>query len=327
MGCNQLTAGTRKELITIVSTINKNYLLPLSVTANSLLQNKGKRSRIDWFVFESEVSAEEKIGFDQFYRETDIRFHWVTLSAREFENLSTWGRAVPRMYQRLAIPDFFQDRASRVLYLDADLLVLGDIEELLDVELGDKAVAAVQDMVIPRVSSPLGLSNYKQMGLPLQTHYFNAGILLMNLPVWREESIVERALEYLKTAKNVGLMDQDGLNAVLHSSWLPLHYRWNIIGSVAGRPFFKAKHLDRALYEEAMKSPGIVHFAGHLKPWQIGRLGSRWDADYKECLSLQHLDYSLDATRKARKYSFYDRYLRSCLYLLERELWKRVRRF
>ena len=318
------TIAKKKEVITIASTIDKNYLVPLSVSAYSLLENKGEASRIDWFVFESGVSEEAKNDFNRFFSDTDINFHWVTHSVAEFEHLPNRGRAVPRMYQRLVIADFFSADISTILYLDVDILVLGNIEELCNVELDSMAIGAVQDMAIPTVSSPLGLSKYKEMGLSPETHYFNAGVLLMNLPIWRQERISERTLSYLKTSEHIGLMDQDALNAILHSSWKPLHYRWNVIGSVAGRCFFKARHLEKAQYDEAVRKPGIVHFGGYLKPWLIPRLGNRWDAEYKQYLAHQGLDYTFDSSIRANLYSLYDRNFRSYFYPLEREIWKRI---
>jgi lipopolysaccharide biosynthesis glycosyltransferase len=319
-----MKAPTIKKVMTIASTIEKNYLLPLSVTAYSLLKNKGKATRIDWYVFESGVSEEEKKQFDRFYRGTDITFHWVTLSATEFGHLPHRGRFIPRMYQRLVIADFIPADLSTLLYLDADLLVLGDIEELSHVRLNGMAVGAVQDMVVPTVSSPLGITQYEEMGISPDTPNFNTGVLLMNLPVWRRERISERALSYIETSERIGLMDQDALNAILHTSWKPLHYRWNVIAGVAGRRFFKARHLDKVQYDEAVSKPRIVHFGGYLKPWLIHRLGNRWDAEYKQYLADQPLDYSFDTGIRANLYSAYDRFFRSYLYPLERGVWKRT---
>lgn len=320
-----MKTATEKKVITIASTIEKNYLLPLSVSAYSLIRNKGKASCINWFVFETGLSDRAKNDFDHFYRNTDIRFHWITLSTKDFEHLPLWGRAAPIMYQRLIIADFFSSDIHTILYLDADLLVLGNIEELSDVELDNMAVGAVQDMVIPTVSSPLGLSKYKEMEIDPDTHYFNAGVLLINLPVWRKKQISKKTLSYLETYEHIGFMDQDALNAILYLSWKPLHYRWNIIGSVAGRRFFKARHLEKEQYDEAVRKPGIIHFGGYLKPWRIHRLGNRWDEEYKQYLLHQDLSYSFDFSMVASLYSLYDRYFRSYLYPLEREVWKRMR--
>jgi len=317
--------GTKNKVMTIASTIDANYLLPLSVLACSLMRNKGDTSRIDWFVFESGIPEQAKNDFDRHYRDSDIGFHWVTLSAAEFEHLPHWGRAVPRMYQRLVIADYLPTDISTILYLDADLLVLGNIEELRDVELDNMAVGAVQDMVIPTVSSPLGLSKHKEMGISPAAHYFNAGVLLMDLTMWRKERISQKTISYLEKSEQIGFMDQDALNAILHSSWKPLHYRWNVVGSVAGRRFFDPQHLDREQYDEAVRMPGIVHFGGYLKPWQIPRLGNRWDVEYKRYLAHQHLDYSFNSSMLGNLYSLYDRFFRWFLYSLEREVWKRIK--
>ncbi|MFH1156967.1 MAG: glycosyltransferase family 8 protein [Pseudomonadota bacterium] len=313
--------------ITIASTIDKNYLVPLGVTAHSLLNSKESASRIDWFVFESGIPHAARTEFEHFFEGSDITFHWIPCSQTRLGNLPLWGRAVPVMYQRLVIADFFPVDLKTILYLDADLLVLGDVEELFAVDLGDMAVGAVQDMAIPTVSSPLGLSRWKAMGVPADARYFNAGVLLMNLAVWRKECISDRMLSYLETASTVAMMDQDALNALLYLSWKPLHYRWNVIGSMAGRRFFKPKDLDPKQYIEAVENPGIVHFGGYLKPWVISRLGNRWDVRYKHFLSRQGIGSAYDTGLKSTLYSLYDRHFRQIGYPLERAVWSRLREF
>jgi lipopolysaccharide biosynthesis glycosyltransferase len=311
-----------KHNITIASTITKEYLLPLSVTVYSLLKNKRPGLRINWYVFESRIPDTDKAEFERLYYGTDITFYWISLAHIDLPSLPLWGRALPVMYQRLLIPDFFPAGIQKVLYLDADLLVLGNIEELFSESLGGKVIGAVQDMAIPTVSSPLGLSNYKTMNVSPKTPYFNAGLLLIDIPAWKKCCITEQTLSYLETTDHVAMMDQDALNAIMLNSWKPLHYRWNVIGSSAGRPFFNTQDLDKSQYDEAVRNPGIIHFGGYLKPWLIRGLGSKWDADYKHFLYSQGMRVAFDTTMKSTVYALYDRYFRSSFYPLERMVWR-----
>ena len=313
-----------KKTITIASTIGENYALPLNVTAASLLKNKGRSCKVEWYVFESDLTDETKSILERLYRDTDITFHWVHQPLSEFEHLPQGGRGVARMYQRLAIADYFPPELTTLLYLDADLLVLGNIEELMLTDLEDFVVGAVQDMAVPLVSSPLGLQDFQKMNILPDKPYFNAGVLLMNLTRWKQEHVTRRTMAYLESGKRIRLLDQDALNAVLHSVWKPLHYRWNVIGSIAGRPFFKAKHLNKKQYMESLSDPAIIHFGGYMKPWLIQKLGNKWDDEYNKVLANQGLDFVHQRTAKAAFYSLYDRYFRSCFYPLERAVWKHL---
>ncbi|MBD3378585.1 hypothetical protein GF406_26395 [candidate division KSB1 bacterium] len=312
------------DTIAIASTIGENYALPLNVTAASLLKNKGRSFKVDWYVFESDLTAETKSILERSYQGTDITFHWVHQPLSEFDHLPQGGRGVARMYQRLAIADSFPSELTTLLYLDADLLILGNIEELMSTDLEDHVVGAVQDMAVPTVSSPLGLHDFQKMNLSPDKPYFNAGVLLMNLTRWKQEGVTERAMAYLESARRVRLLDQDALNAVLHSAWKPLHYRWNVIGSIAGRGFFKAKYLNKKQYMESLSDPAIIHFGGYMKPWLIQTLGNKWDDEYNKVLADQELDFAYQRTTKAMFYSLYDRYFRSCLYPVERAIWKHL---
>jgi lipopolysaccharide biosynthesis glycosyltransferase len=313
-----------KNTITIDSTIGENYALPLNVTAASLLNNKGRSCKVEWYVFESDLTDETKSVLERVYRDTDITFHWVHQPLSEFEHLPQGGRGLARMYQRLAIADSFPPELTTLLYLDADLLVLGNIEELMLNDLENDVVGAVQDMAVPTVSSPLGLHDFQKMNIPPDKPCFNAGVLLMNLSRWKQEHVAEKALPYLESGIRIRLLDQDALNAVLYSAWKPLHYRWNVIGSIAGRPFFKAKHLNKKQYMESLSDPAIIHFGGYMKPWLIQKLGNKWDDEYNKVLANQGFDFVYQRSAKTAFYSLYDRYFRSCLYPVERAVWKHL---
>jgi lipopolysaccharide biosynthesis glycosyltransferase len=88
--------------------------------------------------------------------------------------------------------------------------------------------------------------------------YFNAGVLLIDLPLWRAERVSERALEYLARNPSSPICDQDALNVACDGRWTPLDPRWNF-----------QDHYDKVFADmEAEQLPGIVHFVTTLKPWK-----------------------------------------------------------
>ena len=122
-------------------------------------------------------------------------------------------------------------------------------------------------------------------------------------------------------------MDQDALNAVVEGRWKPLDLRWNLTAGLVERRHYHPKHSDIAQLQQAVANPGIVHFAGYLKPWIQPRLASRWAGDYVETLHQVFPEHRLDETLKSRCISFYDRQLRLFFYRLEHFMWKTMRGF
>jgi len=158
---------------------------------------------------------------------------------------------------------------KKVIYLDSDLLVLGDLAQLWDKDITDTFLLAVQDMGEPYVSSPRALNNFKELGIPAYYKYFNAGVMIINLNRWRAEQISRLALDYLEQNKAIiRWWDQDALNAVLAGNWSELDPRWNQIPHIFQYPSWKESPFDKNAYERIITDPFIIHFATSSKPWQ-----------------------------------------------------------
>ena len=189
-----------------------------------------------------------------------------TLSAHEpdsdlYQGLPTH-RYGPAVYQRINLPATIPGSVSRVLYLDSDILVLGNLKELWDRSLEGQPVGAVENF------SPTAC---RDIGVDRQS-YFNSGVLLMDLAIWRQEALHRTVTEYARDhADSLQFVDQCSLNAVLQGRWVRLPAKWNQQADVYS---VMARHADGCSYTvdelyEAFVAPGIVHFIGKKKPWKI----------------------------------------------------------
>jgi lipopolysaccharide biosynthesis glycosyltransferase len=161
------------------------------------------------------------------------------------------------IYTRLWVADFFPASVSKVLYLDSDMVVTGDIGGLWHAELGEAVLGAV---TIP------GSTRCAPLGIPEKFGYFNSGVLLIDLARWRRENVLERLIAYL-TANYDKIVDpdQDMLNACLYDRRLPLPYIYNAIS-----PFFFDYHplgIGDDELAAVRANARIVHFNGASKPW------------------------------------------------------------
>jgi len=180
------------------------------------------------------------------------RVEWLQPGLHEFGDLPLWGRMPVTTYYKLALPKMLPDSVRKVIWLDCDLIVNRDLGELYDLPLNGQPVLAAQDATVPLVSSRFGVSGFREMGIPPDARYFNAGVMVVNLASWRREGIVPRTIAYLKeNGRDVFFWDQEGLNAVLAGRWGELDSRWNQSASAP-----------------ATGEAWIVHFTGSLKPWK-----------------------------------------------------------
>lgn len=194
-------------------------------------------------------------------RGAEVVFHEV--ADAQVATLPQMDRIGSVMWYRVFLPQLLPD-VERVLYVDCDTIAKVDLEPLLNTDLADGALGAVRNVFEP------GQENHAaRLGLGSRLDYFNSGVMLMDLDVWRSERLGERVLEIARTrARDLKWPDQDALNLALAGRWRPLHPRWNAMNSL-----FYFDSLGGAFtaqqQNEVMSWPGILHFEGGSfnKPW------------------------------------------------------------
>ena len=187
-------------------------------------------------------------------------------------------------YVRLLMPALLPADVTRVIYLDADMLVRRDLGELWDEDQGGHALLAVQDYAAPCIDAPSTVlnfercqkylaanwpvANFRALGLPVDAKYFNSGLLVIDLAQWRREHYAEQVLECLRTHRqHVLWWDQYALNVVLAGKWRAIDQRWNQGAHIFVYPNWRESPFDRETFARLRTSPWIVHFCSPTKPW------------------------------------------------------------
>ncbi|MCF5839368.1 glycosyltransferase family 8 protein [Aeromonas veronii] len=151
-------------------------------------------------------------------------------------------------YYRFAIPEVLHN-VEKVVFIDADMIAIGDISTLWSIDMMDAIVAVVSDHI-------LGCDKEKQQVRGISSgRYFNAGFMLMDLRKWRENNISQQALKLLIDNNGFEHNDQDALNIVLQNKVIYLDEKWNV----------QPNHLAK----KDIPEPILVHFCGQEKPWHV----------------------------------------------------------
>ncbi|OCH85037.1 glycosyl transferase [Obba rivulosa] len=226
----------------IALTIDSAYAMPAAVAIRSaVIHTEG---RISFYVVDLGLTDDDKSRIRRSLPErADITILFLSPPEDGFsaEHGSTWAKV--DMLRVLPV--------ERVLYLDADVLVRASVRELWETDLCGNPVAAAQD-----VGFPMGHRGIQ--GAP----YFNAGVLLMNLALIREDAAGLQ--ERCRGMKEAEFHDQDALNAHFAGRWLPLNLKWNAqgLGTYADCASSEREKMDL----NAMCDPAIVHFTGPVNP-------------------------------------------------------------
>ncbi len=278
--------------IAIFAAADEGYAIPMATMMSSVLINHKGEMPITFYLSGDDIGAESKERLQSLAESHSAAVEWVNISAADAETLRESTRVSPKLrslsshaFDRLLMPRLLPEDLERVIYLDADLVVSGDIEELWNLPLGDYPILATQEYSIPTAADVCNIANiqtlsepdfthiFAVMGLEPDTKYFNSGVMLVNLNAWREKDITSQLLTCLSHhIQKCILWDQDILNAVLAKQWGELSPQWNSVTHLheAGSWRESESPYTEEAFNAALDNPKIIHFSTSRKPWKFG---------------------------------------------------------
>jgi lipopolysaccharide biosynthesis glycosyltransferase len=241
------------EDIQILFSCNEKYAAYLSVTLVSILKNTSRR--ICFYIVGDEISEESKRKLNVIAEVSGANIEFIAFPSGLVDHLpvGAWPKSI---YVKLLAPRLFPT-LDKIIWIDVDTLVLGDIARLWDTSLDSYALAATAEDTL----SPVHPARHRKR-LKLDGLYFNAGVLLLNLDYWRQSHISEEIVKFIEREKNLIFPEQDAINVVLHKQILPLDCRFN---------FFPLSELSSKAIQQ-FGEPVIVHFIVQQKPWRYRKI-------------------------------------------------------
>jgi lipopolysaccharide biosynthesis glycosyltransferase len=242
----------------LVLCCDENYARHAAVVIASALENLGTSFRPEITLLTPGLKPETEAGVLAVVERKGASASIVTVEEAPVDPwiLRRFGLA---SVLRLLMHRYLPVDASRAIYLDCDMAVLGDLGELWSASLAGMAVGAVRD-----------ISGDPDEHAAITSPYFNSGLLVVDLDAWRLQEIGDRCLRYLaERGGELRYPDQDALNHLLAGNWLELDPRWNLQSSIYGAIETQPDHLApvRAGLVSALHSPGVIHYTGDIKPW------------------------------------------------------------
>lgn len=240
-----------KEIPIFFST-DDNYIPYLDVAVSSLIENASKEFNYRIIILNTGLNGENVDKIKQNER-NGFKIDFVDIS-RDVDKIKSRLKNVYHFsivtYYRLFIASLFP-QYDKVIYLDCDLVVLGDISELYHTELGDNILGAAPEQFVQNTQE---FRSYAEQALGVDPdRYVNAGVLLMNLAQFRKNKIEEKFVALI-TEHDFDLLDPDQayLNYLCFGKIYVLPNGWN--------------KEPMPLVCEGEKN--IVHYALYKKPWQ-----------------------------------------------------------
>jgi len=168
-----------------------------------------------------------------------------------------WPVKLPAMYSRLLIPRLFKDY-DRVLFLDADTIILRNINPLLEVSMKDTPCAGMtpgrQNMSTARAHwMPHQFENPEKFPEYKNINAIQAGVMLFHIKNWNDTNLDKKVDKALTSKIKFKFVVQGLLGYVLKGNFTHLDYTWN----------------TRLSYTNTLKNINILHYTGGDKndPW------------------------------------------------------------
>jgi lipopolysaccharide biosynthesis glycosyltransferase len=214
------------------------------------------------FVGSRDITATQRRWFEA----NGIDVQEDTLSARVSSTDLMQQGMTPASLSRLVLAEHLAGRYRKILYVDADVTIPGDITRVFSLETGSSAFAAVRSAWFEktqgyeeeaRLRGFRREAHYQRLGMKEPFLYVNVGVMYIDVHEWNRLELTARAVEFIRRKAHLcQWYDQDVLNAIHENSVTELSPIWNMRFE---------ERLAEPMYDIAR--PIVRHHVGRRKPW------------------------------------------------------------
>ncbi len=281
-----------KDIIPIFFSCDDKYVPYLAVTLESITKHVSSNKFYELNILHAcSICPENQILISERYSRDNVKINFVDISLyieKFSKRLHTRDYYSKSTYYRLFIPNLYKEY-DKALYLDSDIVVLDDIANLYNIDLGDNLVGAIPDEAVSKVPE---FVNYviNRIKVENENHYFNAGVLLMNLKKLREIEFEDIFINLIdKVTFNVA-QDQDYLNTICKDQVHYIDKVWN-----------KMPLPDENIKDKDIK---LIHYNLSFKPWKLDNIlyeENFWDFAKKTNFYNQIVDEKKNYTKEMQE--------------------------
>jgi lipopolysaccharide biosynthesis glycosyltransferase len=245
------------DVIDIAFGIDGNYVPHLAAVIQSIMRH-APAARFRFIVLHPDVPQERQKLLES--SAPGASFVWTKVRDEDLPAFTQRGHFNRAIMLRLSLETVAPADCMRVIYLDTDVIVAGDIREVWETDLEGAPVAAVAD-AYQDMAEFAGRWTLPENDLG----YFNSGLLLIDLNQVRQGELFSETMRIIvEHDKALRFPDQCALNIVFWGHWKPLPLKWNVQRNNAIPAMSAELPLERRL-ENAW--PSMIHYTGPQKPW------------------------------------------------------------
>lgn len=291
--------------IAVCFSANDKYAPLLATTIASIIYNSSKENNYDIVVLTTGISDENKTKLmTQFAEHPNFSLRFVNVGAYVYgysfyiESDLTNTKYSDEIYFRVLVPTLFENY-SKVVFLDADLVVRDDIAKLYNTDIGENLVGAVRDYegIANCYNNNYERTKYRinEIGMKNFEDYFISGVMIINIDEFNK-SFESKTLLDLAVSKDWKQYDQDLFNYICKGKAKIIDAEWDFVEDIDGIFQSMPEHLFRE-YVASEKNPKIIHYSASRKPWL--KIDSKYNDDFWKYARLtKYNDYLISLKAK-----------------------------
>lgn len=250
-----------KNYVPIVYASNNDYVPYMAVSIQSILDNTSPNTvPLFYVLIDNDFSQENCEILEKQVRSHNSEIRFIRADEYFDSNLKSRIEHISiQTFYRLAIPSILSCY-NKVIYLDGDTVVNGDIGELFTTN--------VSDVYLSGVIAPAFVNKKHVSRLGIDTkNYVNAGVLVINNRLLIKDKVQERFMKAIE--KKYDCMDQDILNVVCLGKIRNIDIKNNLMTKYFSNydKYTEQWHITTDDFKNAMIKPYIIHYADKIKPW------------------------------------------------------------
>lgn len=304
----------------VIYSTDENYSKICMTSIYSLLESNKQMEQIKIYIIDNNLENTSKNIFIELIKK--YKREVVFISCQEIcKDLQKNNKFPVSAYARLFIQDYVDE--DKIIYIDCDTAINGNLKELWDIDLNDNWVAGVQDPLPEYLKDAIEMEE--------KDKYINSGVLVINLKKWREIDFKKLSIKYIENhGKNVVHHDQGIINGICKGHITYLHPKFNLMPEMITmtskqlkkiykmKDFYSQEELD-----VAKNAPIIIHYIAKFynRPWFIECTHPYKEEflKYYKLLGGKLINKQLNLKVKLRRFMF--KYFPFCFYvILERIL-------
>ena len=254
------------QKINILVTLDKNYITQLNVMLKSLI-SKNPSVHFNVYILQTSICESDILNTKNVLLKNGDIF-LINADEKGLEIAPTTSRYPKEIYYRIFAAKYLPNDVDKILYLDPDIIVNGDIQKLYNIDMCNNFFAAAS-----HINGILQKVNELRLDIEENSPYINSGVMLMNLKELRKEQDYDEVFDFIKKhKKTLVLPDQDIISGLYGPKIISLNpYYYNMTERLFMSHIFDTEKFS---LDWVRKNSIIIHYCGRNKPWKNNYIGS-----------------------------------------------------